>query len=219
MNKKKRICVELNWKEANLPMELPMENTPRSNGLLNVAPGRQMPMTGIGVSFLPVRVFTQQLFKKAKSKQSNPNWVEKHQLLSLAFTVLELVSGEAWAGGSLQIPEKFIAFLPCVNFLLHGTTVKFTLSYFFYYSGFTQRNTVLWSNSIILYAQKIPTRRPLSEKSPIQTSTHVYWSSVGLIGWVMGDKRHQTNVYLISDYGKLTLFSFVSNRDVGESLC
>ena len=29
----------------------------------------------------------------------------------------------------------------------------------------------------------------------------------------MGDKRHQTNVYLISDYGKLTLFSFSSNRD------
>ena len=35
-----------------------------------VAPGRQMPMTGVGVSFLPVRVFTQQLFKKAKSKLS-----------------------------------------------------------------------------------------------------------------------------------------------------
>ena len=35
----------------------------------NVAPGR-MPMTGVGVSFLPVRGFTQQLFKKAKSKLS-----------------------------------------------------------------------------------------------------------------------------------------------------
>ena len=40
------------------------------NALLNVAPGRRMPMTGVGVSFLPVRVFTQQLFKKAKSKLS-----------------------------------------------------------------------------------------------------------------------------------------------------
>ena len=43
------------------------------NALLNVAPGRRMPMTGVGVSFLPVRVFTQQLLKKAKSKQPNPN--------------------------------------------------------------------------------------------------------------------------------------------------
>ena len=40
------------------------------NALLNVAPGRQMPMTGVGVPFLPVRVFTQQLFKKVKSKLS-----------------------------------------------------------------------------------------------------------------------------------------------------
>ena len=40
------------------------------NALLNVAPGRRMPMIGIGVSFLPFRVFTQQLFKKAKSKLS-----------------------------------------------------------------------------------------------------------------------------------------------------
>ena len=38
------------------------------NALLIVAPGRQMPMTGVGVSFLPV--FTQQLIKKAKSKLS-----------------------------------------------------------------------------------------------------------------------------------------------------
>jgi len=51
-----------------------LQNGPaQANGLLNVAPGRQMPMTGFGVSFLPVRVFTQQLFKKAKFKQSNPN--------------------------------------------------------------------------------------------------------------------------------------------------
>ena len=35
------------------------------------------------------------------------------------------------AGGSLQIPEKFISFLPCVNFLLHGTTIKFISSNFF----------------------------------------------------------------------------------------
>ena len=41
-----------------------------TNALLNVAPGRPMPMTGVGVPFLPVRVFTQQLFKKAKSKLS-----------------------------------------------------------------------------------------------------------------------------------------------------
>ena len=40
------------------------------NALLNIAPGRRMPMTGVGVSFLPVGVFTQQLFKKAKSKQT-----------------------------------------------------------------------------------------------------------------------------------------------------
>ena len=43
------------------------------NALLNVAPGRRMPMTEFGVSFLPVKVFTQQLFKKAQSKQPNLN--------------------------------------------------------------------------------------------------------------------------------------------------
>ena len=51
-------------------IELNFQKWTGSNALLNVAPGRRMPMTGVGVSFLPVRVFTQQLFKKAKSKLS-----------------------------------------------------------------------------------------------------------------------------------------------------
>ena len=44
-----------------------------TNALLNLAPGRRMLMTGTSVSFLPVRFFTQQLFKKAESKQLTQN--------------------------------------------------------------------------------------------------------------------------------------------------
>ena len=57
----------------------------QTNALLNVAPGRRLPMTGVGVSVLPVRVFSQQLFKKAKSKLSR-------KTPTPAFTDLELVS-------------------------------------------------------------------------------------------------------------------------------
>ena len=74
--------------EANLPMELPMENiiprklpdlsTPKFRSVLSIGAkkfvmGSLNAMTGTIVSFLPVRIFTQQLLEKAKFKQPTPN--------------------------------------------------------------------------------------------------------------------------------------------------
>ena len=65
-----RVCEETTRKDKGLNIYRICSYTDKINALLNVAPGLWMPMTGVGVSFLPVRFFTQQLFKKAKSKHS-----------------------------------------------------------------------------------------------------------------------------------------------------
>ena len=54
-------------------------------------------MTGTSVSFLSVRIFTQQLLKKAKLKQPTPNWVETHWYLSLHLETPQRIYLQLWS--------------------------------------------------------------------------------------------------------------------------
>ena len=78
-------CMQQNHKEKDFKIEKNVSISlilKQCRGCEKLAHGLWKPMTGVGVPFLLVWVFTQQLFKKAESKQPNPNWVEKHQLVT-----------------------------------------------------------------------------------------------------------------------------------------
>ena len=60
----------------------------------NLARGRRMQMTGTSVSFLPVRVFTQQLFKKSQIQTESRNIGTSHMHSQ---TLSQVVAGRPWS--------------------------------------------------------------------------------------------------------------------------
>ena len=74
-------------------------------------------MTGTSVSFLLVRIFTQQLLEKAKFKQPTPNWVEMHWYLSLHLETPQRAYLQPWLGASSEKLGNGAKMYNCYHYL------------------------------------------------------------------------------------------------------